>query len=159
VTRIRDLATFSNPEYFRKKATRASTWNAPRVIRCSDDTPASIALPRGCEEALLHLAQEKGLAIERTEQLVDGAPIDATFHGTLTPLQSDALTAVLAHDVGVLVLPTGVGKTVVATAAIAARNRSTLVLVNRRPLLEQWRARRVPGMRRERHRMGRSWAP
>jgi superfamily II DNA or RNA helicase len=38
------------------------------------------------------------------------------------------------------VLPTGVGKTVVATALIARRARSTLIIVNRRALLDQWSA-------------------
>ena len=44
----------------------------------------------------------------------------------------------LAHDTGVLSATTAFGKTVVAAWLIAQRGVSTLVLVHRRQLLEQW---------------------
>lgn len=44
----------------------------------------------------------------------------------------------LPHDIGVFVAPPGIGKTVLGTHLIAERARSTLVLVHRRPLLDQW---------------------
>ncbi|MBM4354893.1 MAG: DEAD/DEAH box helicase, partial [Deltaproteobacteria bacterium] len=45
---------------------------------------------------------------------------------------------ILAHDMGLFVAPPGVGKTVVGTYLVAARGRTTLILVHRKPLLEQW---------------------
>ncbi|MCL4756379.1 MAG: DEAD/DEAH box helicase family protein, partial [Myxococcales bacterium] len=46
----------------------------------------------------------------------------------------------LAHDAGVFVAPPGIGKTVIGTYLVAKRACSTLILVHRRPLLEQWLA-------------------
>ena len=104
-SRIRDLAMFPNPEYFRKKNARISTWRTPRVIRCSEVTESQIVLPRGSEPALLNLTRELGVKVVSTDQREGGQPIKATFRGELTALQHQALTAVSGHDRGVLVVP------------------------------------------------------
>ena len=69
-----------------------------------------------------------------------GTEIDVYFHGQLTPMQEIAATDLARYDDGVFVAPPGLGKTLVGIYMIAARRRNTLVLVHRRPLLEQWRA-------------------
>jgi len=82
-----------------------------------------------------------GITIEPRDETTPGVPINASFRGALRPEQSRAIDAMLGHQIGILWAPTAFGKTVVAAAAIAARKVSTLVIVHRTQLLEQWRAR------------------
>jgi superfamily II DNA or RNA helicase len=140
VAQVRRLAAFQNPEFYKKQAMRMSTWDTPRIICCAENLDRHVALPRGCLPDLRDLADRHGVTLSLDDLRVEGASVDARFHGELTPLQSQALKSLVAHDTGVFVAPPGVGKTIVAIALIARRGRSTLVLVNRRHLLEQWRS-------------------
>ena len=72
------------------------------------------------------------------DERCSGEPLDVAFRGTLRPEQQVAADALLGHDTGVLSAPTAFGKTVIAAWLIARRGVSTLVLVHRRQLLEQW---------------------
>lgn len=67
-----------------------------------------------------------------------GRPLAVSFQGQLRPEQRTAAAALLAHDTGVLAATTAFGKTVIGAWLIAERRVSTLVLVHRRQLLDQW---------------------
>lgn len=140
LNQIKRLAAFQNPEFYRKQRLRLSTVTTPRIISCATELPQHIALPRGCQDALVDLLQAHGVELNVDDHRQPGEALDVHFQGTLTPLQTAAVQALLDHDIGILVAPPGVGKTVVGAALIASRRCATLVLVHRRPLLDQWRA-------------------
>jgi hypothetical protein len=138
VDALRRLAIFSNPLFLDKQRMRFSTARTPRVIACFEETDGFLALPRGCQEPLSELLASLNVRLNLMDERSDGGPLKTAFTGTLTPTQERAAKAMLAHELGVLCAPPGIGKTVIAIDMIAARGRSTLVLVSRQPLAEQW---------------------
>lgn len=111
---------------------RVGGWRAP-AYRYRDLVEAAVA--RGLRVA-------DGLGLSRASGARAG-PRGTAGEPALRPYQRDALDAwAVAGRRGVVVLPTGAGKTHVALAAVARCDGDALVLVPTRVLLEQW-ARRV----------------
>ena len=136
--RLLRLAAFQNPEFYKAQSMRLSTYDKPRVIACAEDHPHHIGVPRGClDEVRLTLA-DLGIRPTVRDERHAGRPLELTFQGELRRDQQVAADALLAHDTGVLAATTAFGKTVVGAWLIAQRGVSTLVLVHRRQLLDQW---------------------
>jgi superfamily II DNA or RNA helicase len=141
LNRIIRVAAFQNPDFYKTQAMRLSTWDKPRIISCAEEFTQHVALPRGCLDDVTGLLKEYGVRVSVRDERCAGKPIDVKFQGVLRDEQADAVRQALRHDEGVLCAPTAFGKTVVASKLIAERGVSTLVLVYRRQLLDQWRER------------------
>lgn len=140
---LRHAASMPNPAFYDRERRRQSTWDTPRFLRLYDETiEGDLRLPRGMHDRLAALLQRAGSSLVVTADLRSaGSPQEVHCSATLTPEQQAAHDAVLAHDLGLLVAPPGAGKTVMASAVIASLGISTLVLVDRKALAEQWRTR------------------
>ena len=141
VAGLKHLASLANPEFYEKQRMRFSTWDTPRFIRCYREDLEWIHLPRGLISHVTELVDTAGSRLDITDRRADHESVDLRFAGTLQPHQQQALDAVADFDLAVIVAPPGAGKTVTACAVIAHHQQPTLVLVDRRPLLAQWRQR------------------
>lgn len=134
-----ELSSFDNPAYYKALSQRLSTHNIPRKIICSDQTESVLIFPRGCLKEIKTILQDNSIAYELLDRRINKPIMDITFNGTLLPQQQEALENMQEHSTGILMATTGFGKTVVSAALIAHRKVNTLIIVNRKQLLEQWK--------------------
>jgi superfamily II DNA or RNA helicase len=138
---LKHLGSVHNPEFHRRQQLRLSTWNTPRMVRRYEEDIDRLYLPRGLIDDAAKILAAAGSQMVLEDHRPTGPAQDFTFTGTLTADQEVAVTALAAHELGVLVAPTGAGKTVMACALIARLATPTLILVHTKPLAEQWRQR------------------
>lgn len=135
LNKIKRLAAFRNPDFYKAQAMRLPTYKKPRVIDTSQNFEQYLKLPRGCLDDLTALLP----AYEIDDRRSCGRVIDVAFHGALREEQLPAAQAMLAKESGVLSATTAFGKTVLGAYLIGARKVNTLILVHSTALLGQWK--------------------
>ena len=74
--KIRRLAAYNNPEYFKKQAIGLPTLGIPRIVYSGEDTDQYIAIPRGCFEKLCNNLKSASIEYEIEDKRYSGKNID-----------------------------------------------------------------------------------
>ena len=132
------MAKFSNKQYFRNQAMDMPNYDASRFIYLGRDEGKYIVLPRGLSEELRKKFDKAGISYTIKDNRTEGRKLNISFKGSLRESQIPAVETMLENETGILHAATAFGKTVVCCDMIAKRRLSTLILVDRADLMNQW---------------------
>ena len=135
---LRRMATFSNKQYFQNQAMDMPNYDESRFIYLGSDEGKYIVLPRGLREDILKKFDNAGIRYKIEDKRTQGRELNISFKGELRESQISAAETMLENETGILHAATAFGKTVVCCDMIARRGISTLILVDRADLMNQW---------------------
>ena len=135
---LRRMATFSNKQYFQNQAMDMPNYDESRFIYLGSDEGKYIVLPRGLREEILKKFDNAGISYKIEDKRTQGRELNISFKGELRESQIPAAETMLENETGILHAATAFGKTVVCCDMIARRGISTLILVDRADLMNQW---------------------
>lgn len=138
ITFLKEELNFANSEFIIKKKAGRNTFGTERYFRFIEEAENEVVLPRGFAGKLLRFCKDAGISYSFKDQRQKKAVALLNFQAALRGYQVPALEAVSKKDMGVIVAPSGSGKTVIGLKIIVDKQQPALIVVHRKQLMDQW---------------------
>lgn len=135
---LKEELNFYNSEFIIKKKSGRNTFGTERYFKFVEETENEVIIPRGFIGKLIRFCKETQIDFQFSDKRKLKQTIPFSFNAQLRKHQQEAVEAVVKKDFGVIVAPTGSGKTVIGLKIIADKKQPALIIVHRKQLLEQW---------------------
>jgi superfamily II DNA or RNA helicase len=138
VTFLKEELNFLNTEYLTKRRLGKSTYKVQKYFKLIEESGDAVSIPRGFLNRLVAFLNDHdiGHSVRYDYPSLDEAPFKSCIE--LTLFQTEVLNSALEHDQGVIVAPSGSGKTIIGLELIARRKLPALILVHRKQIFDQW---------------------
>lgn len=135
---LKEELNFLNTEYLMKHRLGKPTYKVQKYFKLIEESGDTVLLPRGFLNKFTTFLSEHSI----THSVLYDRPVldEVSFRSSieLTPSQTMAVEEAIAHEQGVIVAPSGSGKTIIGIELVARRKLPALILVHRRQILDQW---------------------
>ena len=135
---LREKLNFLNTEYLTKKRMGVSVYKVQKYFKLIGESGDNIFLPRGFLSRLTDFLETNNIPFNVSNNETNTEDVTYKSLIELKPFQQEVLEKVLNHTQGVIVAPPGSGKTMIGMEIIVKRQKSSLILVHRKQLLDQW---------------------
>ncbi len=138
ISKLKSFATFENPQIKVLLSLRKPLFNTPKYIRSFEENEKFLMLPRGLKETLIDFFNVNAVSYSFVDKRVLNKIQTKTVTFNLRPEQSEAIKEIKKSDYSICVAPPGFGKTLLGAKIFEIRACTTLIVVNKNMLLNQW---------------------
>ncbi|MCT7594691.1 DEAD/DEAH box helicase [Aliarcobacter butzleri] len=138
ISKLKSFATFENPQIKVLLSLRKPLFNTPKYIRSFEENENFLMLPRGLKETLIDFFNVNAVSYSFVDKRVLNKIQTKTVTFKLRPEQNEAIKEIKKSDYSICVAPPGFGKTLLGAKIFEIRACTTLIVVNKNMLLNQW---------------------
>ncbi|MCT7616182.1 DEAD/DEAH box helicase family protein [Aliarcobacter butzleri] len=138
ISKLKSFATFENPQIKVLLSLRKPLFNTPKYIRSFEENENFLMLPRGLKETLIDFFNVNAVSYSFVDKRVLNKIQTKTVTFNLRPEQNEAIKEIKKSDYSICVAPPGFGKTLLGAKIFEIRACTTLIVVNKNMLLNQW---------------------
>lgn len=138
ISKLKSFATFENPQIKVLLSLRKPLFNTPKYIRSFEENEIFLMLPRGLKETLIDFFNVNAVSYSFVDKRVLNKIQTKTVTFNLRPEQNEAIKEIKKSDYSICVAPPGFGKTLLGAKIFEIRACTTLIVVNKNMLLNQW---------------------
>lgn len=138
INKLKSFASFENPQIKVLLSLRKPLFNTPRVLQGFEEDDTHLMIPRGLQNTVCNFFNENAVKYSIDDKKYFKKVETKTIKFTLRPEQDDAIKAINKTDLSICVAPPGFGKTLLGAKMFEVRACTTLIVVNKNMLLNQW---------------------
>lgn len=135
---LKDELNFLNTEYLTKRRLGKSTYKVQKYFKLISESGDLISLPRGFLKQLILFLNSQHIVYTTHEDHAILDEVNFNSNIELIPAQASVVKSAAECNQGVIVAPSGSGKTIMGLELIASKKQPALILVHRKQLFDQW---------------------
>lgn len=143
INKLKAFASFDNPQVKILLSLRKPLYNTPKVIKNFEEDERYLKLPRGLIYQVSKFLDENSVSFKIDDKTYFEEISTKIVQYNLRDEQNEAIEKILKKRFSICVAPPGFGKTLLGAKMFEQRACSTLIIVNKNMLLDQWRDRFV----------------
>lgn len=138
INKLKAFATFDNPQVKILLSLRKPLYNTPRVIKNFEEDETYLKLPRGLIYKIEDFFLENSVSFEIQNKTFFQRVTTEKVKFKLRDEQKIAIDRITENDFCICIAPPGFGKTLIGAKMFELRVCTTLIIVNKNMLLNQW---------------------
>jgi superfamily II DNA or RNA helicase len=138
ITFLIEKLNFINSDYIIKKKLGKNTFGTISYFKMLEEKDGFVLLPRVFIGKLLRFCNEQKIIYTLIDERKKLSEVNFNFKVSLFDYQQVAVNATDKKDIGIIVAPPSSGKTIMGLSIVANKKQSTLIIVHRKQLFDQW---------------------